>query len=132
MLVTVPREIVYVHEHNVLTAIVSGENDVEFVYPSSIWNLLTMPTVSGSPTPRDELVGAWAERMAESVPPAQQPLAERIVFGEGGVYDPALLEVHHDFIKDLGAALSRLSRDIDMLGRTVSRILEADSTPVPR
>lgn len=129
--VVVPREIVYVHEHNVLTAIVSGENDVEFVYPSSIWNLLTMPTVSGAPTPRDELVRAWAERMAESVPPAERPLAERIVFGEGGVYDPALLEMHHDFIKDLGAALSRLSRDIDMLGRTVSRILEADSTPIP-
>ena len=125
VLVRQPREIVYAHEHNILTPIVAGA-DPDFLYPTFVFSLLTMPVIRGGPTPRDELVAAWREAVEDTVAEDERALAESIVYGAGGMYHPRLLSLHQDLLQLLGGALDSLARDIDLLDRAVAIALEVD------
>lgn len=119
------RPVVYTHEHNILGPIVAGE-DPDFLYPTFLFRLLTLPPVGGGPTPRDELVAAWTERLDDAVAADERATVESILYGDGGVYDPNLLALHQDLLQSLGAALDSLARDIDLLARASAMALAVD------
>lgn len=123
VLVRVPREIHYVHEHNILRPIVIGE-DPELLYPIFVFRLLTLPTTDGEPTPREALIQAFTELIEGSVGEERRGLAEEIVYGVGGTYDPDLLSAHQEMLQELGAALDSFARDIDLLEHTLAIALE--------
>lgn len=125
VLLPAPQPIVYVHEHNVLRPLVSGE-DLELVFPTFVFRLLTLPRPSGAPTPRDELLATWDELVTEVVPADQRSLADEILYGDGGVYGPQLLALHQELLEELGATLDGLARDIDLLASVIAVVLAAD------
>ena len=125
VLVRQPREVTYVHEHNLLEPILDAE-DPELLYPTFVFRMLTLPAVGGGASPRDQLVTAWTEELADAVPPDRRELAEALLYRDGGVYDPALLDLHQSMLQELGAALDALARDIDLLARAVAIVLEED------
>lgn len=118
------REILYVHEHNILTPILRGD-DPEYYFPTFIFRLLTLPQANGAATPRDDLVSEWNTLIDEHVSSDDHAVAEQILFGAGGVHDPSLLALHEDLLQSLGASLDALARDIDLLTRTVEVALDA-------
>jgi len=123
VLIPRPRGILFVHEHNVLTPIRDG-TDPASAFPRFIFRLLDLPTVDGSPTPREELVSHWTRTLDEA-DVDDRPLVESVIFGAGGVYDFELLEAHAEMLQELGAALDALASDIDALGRVVAVLLRA-------
>ncbi|MBK8169652.1 MAG: hypothetical protein IPK60_04835 [Sandaracinaceae bacterium] len=123
------REIVYVHEHNILAPIVTGE-DPNLYFPTFVFRLLTLARAEGAPTPRDELIAEWTRLMDVVVESNQRATAELILFGEGGIYDPALLALYQSLLQELGATLDSLARDIDLLSRSIALALQpTSSTP---
>jgi hypothetical protein len=128
VLLPVPRPIVYEHAHNVLRPIIEGD-DERLLFPTFVFRLLTLPTADGGPTPRDELVATWETLFDDAVGEDRRALAESIVYGDGGVYDPRLLTLHEDLLEELGASLDALARDIDMLASVIAVVLAADAPP---
>lgn len=129
VLARLPREVTYVHEHNLLRPLLRGD-DPELLYPTFVFRMLTLPRAGGR-SPRDELLEGFEERIADEVPPERRELARALLFGEGGVYDPSLLALHQELLQELGAALDALARDIDLLARAVAIALEMDFDPTP-
>lgn len=123
VLVRVPREVHYVHEHNILQPLVMGE-DPELLYPIFVFRLLTLPSVGGEETPRETLVQTFTELIEGSVGEPRRAVAEEIVYGIGGIYDPDLLSAHQDMLQELGATLDSFARDIDLLEHTLAIALE--------
>lgn len=124
------RPVVYTHAHNILGPIVAGA-DPDFLYPTFLFNLLTLPPVGGGPTPRDELVESWTERLDDAIPADDRRTVESIVYGVGGIYDPNLLALHQEFLQSLGAALDSFARDIDLLSRAIGIALAVDFDAAP-
>jgi len=58
------RPAFFMHEHNLLAPIVRGA-DVDRLYPTFVFRLLTLPSVTAEPTPRDRLLAEWDEIMDE-------------------------------------------------------------------
>ncbi len=125
VLVRQPREVTYVHEHNLLEPVLDGQ-DPDLLYPTFVFRMLTMPSVGGGPSPRDRLVATWEDELGEAVSRDRRPLASEIVFRDGGVYDPSLLSAHQSMLQELGAELDAMARDIDLLARAVALALEMD------
>ncbi len=124
VLVPEPQPIVYEHAHNVLEPVHRGADD-DFVFPTFVFRLLTLPTAEGGPTPRDQLLSTWSTMIEDDVPSEQRALAEQILYGRGGVYGPRLLTLHQALLEELGATLDGLARDIDMLASSIAIILSA-------
>lgn len=129
------RPIVYLHERNVLSPIRDGE-DPQLVFPTFVFRMLTLPTIDGGATPRDEMLARWNELMAETVAPEERTLAEAILYGEGGVYDPQLLTLHENLLEQMGATLDAFAGDIDILTRALAILLRPrvapDAAPVQK
>lgn len=121
-----PRSVVFVHEHNLLRPIVEGE-DPERLYPTFVFRLLTLPTVDGSPTPREVLLAEWRATIAHAVPEDERERAEAVLFGVGGVYDPELLAVRQRLFESLESGADALARDIDRLLSASHALLDAPS-----
>ncbi len=124
VLVRTPREILYLHEHNLLEPIVAGD-DPELLYPVFVFRLLTMPDADGSPAPRERLLETYGRLIGDAIPDDRRALAEAIVFRGGGVYDPGLLALHEELLEELGATLDSFARDVDLLSHTVAIVLES-------
>jgi hypothetical protein len=125
VLAPVPQPILFEHEHNVLRPVLLGA-DEDYVFPTFVFRLLTLPAAEGEETPRDELLSAWSTMIGDAISEGERPLAAEILYGEGGVYDPQLLRLHQDMLEELGATLDGLARDIDMLASTIANVLAAD------
>lgn len=117
------RTVVFMHEHNLLTPIVRGE-DVDKLYPTFVFRLLTLPHVSGAPTPRETLLAEWRQLIAETIPTEERELAEAVLFGNGGVYDAELLALHRHLFETLESTADSLARDIDLLNAAVHETLD--------
>jgi hypothetical protein len=119
------RSVVFIHEHNLLTPIVSGE-DVDNLYPTFVFRLLTLPHVTGAPTPRETLLAEWRRLIAETLPADERERAEAVLFGNGGVYDAELLALHQRLFETLESTADSLQRDIDLLNAAVHGALDED------
>jgi hypothetical protein len=127
VVVPVPQPIVYEHAHNVLRPVLRGTDD-ELVYPTFVFRLLTLPLAEGGPTPRDELLETWRTMIADEIPTDRRALAEEIVYGDGGLYDPGLMRLHQSLLEELGATLDGLARDVDVLAGAIATVLSG-ATP---
>jgi hypothetical protein len=117
------RAIVFMHEHNLLTPIVRGE-DVDNLYPTFVFRLLTLPTVAGGLTPRETLLAEWQELIEKRVPTDERERAEAVLFGDGGVYDAELLALRQRLFETLESTADSLARDIDVLNAAVHGALD--------
>lgn len=118
--------VVFAHERNLFLPIVHGE-DPERLYPPFVFRLLTSPRTAGAPTPREQLLVDWQHIIDESIPPADRPLAQAVLYGAGGIYDGALVDVRERMYDALESQLNAIDRDFELLYRFTSRLLDDPS-----
>ncbi len=121
VLVPRPREISLAHQHNLLVPIARGE-DPERIYPSFVLRMLTMPSASAEPAPRDALLSRWGELIEESAG-GSRVLVEALLYGPGGVYDVRVAALRQALLEDLESTLDSLARHVDLLERSLARAL---------
>jgi hypothetical protein len=117
------RPLVFVHEHNLLGPIERGEDPLR-LYPTFVFRLLTLPTGTSEPPERDRLITAWHTLLAEHASGDELRTAEAIVWGDGGVYDADLLELHVEMLEQLETSLDAYARDIDRLSVSLAELLD--------
>jgi len=117
------RAVVFMHEHNLLAPIVRG-SDVDHLYPTFVFRLLTLPSVTTEPTPRDRLLAEWHDLLAEAIPTNERARAEAVLFGDGGVYDANLLALRQRLFETLESTVDSLARDVDLLNTAVHGALD--------
>jgi len=127
ILVPSPRPLVFVHEHNLLAPIASG-SDEGLLYPTFVFRLFTLPAEGGGGAPRDALLREWRATWGDSVDDPARPLAEAILYGAGGTYDPPLLALRMRLFEELETMLDSFSRHVDALSRGIADAL--DDEPV--
>lgn len=137
ILISVPNEIVSMHEHNLLAPVWTG-NDETLLYPTFVFRLLTLPVHGGAATPRDELLVGWRAHWEGAVDDSERATAETIMYGAGGTYDPDLLSVRRALYEDLRAKLWSFGQRVDELNEAIADAMEAeltrptdDATPPP-
>jgi hypothetical protein len=115
-----PRAIALSHVHNLLRPMARGE-DPERIYPSFVFRLLTLPTVSGAPTPREASRARWDGWIDEAE--ADRSLLEALLFGPGGTYDVRIAALRQALLEDLESTLDALARHVDLLERALAQAL---------
>jgi hypothetical protein len=130
--VLVPRErpLSLSHAHNLLSPMRRGE-DPGRVYPTFVFRMLTAPTASGEPTPRDALVARWDERI-DAAAGGDRALVEELLFGPGGVYDARIAALRQALLEDLESTLDSLARHVDLLQRSLAEALAPVGGTPPR
>jgi hypothetical protein len=119
------HSVVFMHEHNLLTPIASGE-DPDKLYPTFVFGLLALPHASGAPTPRETLLAEWQELIAKAIPTDERDRAEAVLFGDGGIYDAKLITLRQRLFETLESTADSLARDIDLLSTAVHGALDDD------
>lgn len=124
-------QVVFPHQHNLFIPIVRGE-DPDRLYPPFIFRLLTTPRTAGGRTPRDQLLVDWKNIIHDTIPPTDWPVAESLLYGPGGVYDGALVDVRERMFDALESQLNAFDQDLEVLYRFFGRLLDLpgiDSKP---
>jgi len=121
-LVAPKRRIVFVHEHNLLAPIDRGQ-DPDRIYPTFVYRLLTLPTPTGAPAPRDHLLGEWRQQLAQAVPAGRRAVVSSLIWGVGGVYDDDVLAFRLRLFEELESTLDSFARDVDLLAVTLAHVL---------
>ena len=116
------REIVFVHERNILAPLERGA-DPDHLYPTFVFRMLTLPPVTAATSPRDRLVDQWRAQLEESVPSPRRAVAASLLWGEGGVYNDEVLALRRRLYEELESSVDSFSRDIDLLTATLAREL---------
>lgn len=116
------REIVLPHRRNLLAPIARGR-DPEFLYPTFVFRMLTLPLPDGT-TPRAALLARFDEILAGSVEAEERARAEALLFGDGGTYDIRLLEAREKMLDELESTISAFGRDLEILDRFLGRTLD--------
>lgn len=129
-LVREPRASLYLHEHNVLTPIVTGD-DPDMIYPVFVFRLLTLPAVDAGPTPREALAALFDDLLHDGASEDELDVAREVLYGAGGIYDEDLLRAHQEHLRELGATLDSFAREIDTLTETLASTLEMDFADPP-
>lgn len=121
----VPRRdrVVFPHAHNLLVPIVRGE-DPDGLYPPFVFRLLMTPRAPDGRTPRDELLADWKNIVRGAIPAAERALAEAALYGKGGVYDGALVDVRERMFDALESQLNAFDQDLEVLYRFFERLLD--------
>ncbi len=114
------------HPRNLLRPIVEGTNP-NHIFPGFVFRLLTLPTLDGSPTPREEMLTRWRADM-EALPAEERAGAARLLFGDGGVYSPALMQLRQTMLDQLEARLNAITREVELLERYLLRATSADTS----
>lgn len=122
-----PREIVFVREHNLLAPMITG-SDPDRLYPSFVFRMLTLPTTSGAPTPRDELLATWRDLTSEAVPASRRATVDALLYGVGGTYDADALALRRRLLEALESTLDAQARDIDDLSLALATALDGQET----
>lgn len=120
------RAVVFPHERNLLAPIVSGE-DPEGLYPTFVFRMLTTPEPSHGDTQREEILEDWARILDEEIAPEQQALAERVLYGDGGLYDERLVDVRERMFDVLESHVNAVDRELELLYRYSARLVEAST-----
>ena len=117
------------HPRNRLTPLWLGA-DPDHLYPSFVFRMLTFSPVPGSRSPRDELLETWRHKLDEQwTDPAERAAAERLLLGEGGVYDDDLLTLRAEMFEGLESAVNGMTRDLELLNRALVRVLASPLVP---
>ena len=117
------------HPRNRLTPVWLGA-DPEHLYPSFVFRMLTFPAAAGGRSPRDQLLETWHEKLEEQVSDAaERAEAERLLLGDGGVYDDDLLTLRAEMFEGLESAVNGMTRDLELLNRSLVRVLASPLVP---
>jgi hypothetical protein len=119
-----PEAIYLEHGRNLLAPIISGE-DPAHLFPTFVFRLLTLPRRDGS-TRRDALLERFEQILRHAVDEPDLPRAEALVYGEGGVYDVALLDAREEMMDELESAVSAILRDLELVERYLGRTLDGE------
>ncbi len=109
------REIVLDHPRNLMTPIVTGQ-DPDHIYPSFVFNLLTLPQESGPP-PGDLLRTQLNAILDAAVDPQERVRAAALMYGTGGTYDRRLLDARESMLDEVERTVAAFSRDLEVLSR---------------
>lgn len=123
-----PHPIVFIHEHNLLAPIERGE-DPDHLYPTFVFRMLSLPTVTGAPSPREHLRTTWRDQIANEVPSGRRAIASALLWGGGGVYDEARLALRKRMFEELESTLDSFARDIDLLAATLAQLIDVEPPP---
>ena len=115
------RAVLYPHPRNLLAPIAAGA-DPDGLYPTFVLRLLTAPSLDDRPTPHQELLRDWRRLLEAHVPPSRRALAERVLYGHGGVYDADLIDLREQMFDVLESHLNSLYRDLELLYRFTDRL----------
>ncbi len=112
------------HPRNRLTPVVARGADPDHLYPSFVFRMLTLPAAGGSRSPRDQLLETWNRKLDEELSDAaERAAAERLLLGDGGVYDDDLLTLRAEMFEGLESAVNGMTRDLELLNRALVRVL---------
>ncbi len=104
--------------------------DPDHLYPSFVFRMLTFPGAGGGRSPRDQLLETWRRKLDEELPEAaERGAAERLLLGEGGVYDDELLTLRAEMFEGLESAVNGITRDLELLNRALVRVLASPFMP---
>jgi len=104
--------------------------DPDHLYPSFVFRMLTFPAAAGGRSPRDQLLETWRRKLDEqSSDAADRSAAERLLLGQGGVYDDDLLTLRADMFEGLESAVNGMTRDLELLDRSLVRVLGSPMVP---
>jgi hypothetical protein len=117
------RAVLFTHERNLLTPIVSGE-DPDGLYPSFVFRMLSMPNAEGGPSIREQILADWKRLLDEGLPDRQRVLAEAVLYGEGGVYDERLLDLREQMFDVLESHINAIDQELNLLYRYSARLAE--------
>lgn len=120
------RAVVFPHPRNLLAPVFRGE-DPRGLYPTFVFRMLTAPSLGDGSTMRDEVLRAWDRLIREGVPPGQRALAEAVLYGEGGIYDAALVDVREQMFDVLESHINAIDHELELLYRFSGRFAEADA-----
>jgi hypothetical protein len=121
------RRVLFPHAHNLFVPIVRGE-DPERLYPPFVFRLLTTPRAPGNVAPREQLLAAWKDIIADTIPAEDRRLAETVLYGRGGVYDGALVDARERMFDALESQLNGFDQDLETLYRYFGRLLDLPAT----
>jgi hypothetical protein len=122
--------VVFAHRRNLFLPIVDGD-DPERLYPPFVFRLLTTPRTPGGPTPRDQLLADWRHIIDDAIPAADRRLAEAVLYGAGGIYDGALVDVRERMYDAIESQLGAIDRDFEVLYRFIGVLLGEPVTGPP-
>ncbi len=106
----------YLHPHNLLAPIASGQ-DPERLYPTFVRRLLNAPAEPGRPSPREELLATFERKIAKTYPPGEHRRVREILYGAGAIYDQRLIRLREEMYDQLESTLSAFARDFELLSR---------------
>lgn len=116
------RRIVFMHEQNLLAPIESGR-DPDHRYPTFVFRLLTLPTPTGAPAPREVLIEGWRRRIEQSVVSTRRAAVASLLWGAGGVYDDDVLVLRRRLYEELESSVDSFARGVDVLTVTLAQVL---------
>jgi hypothetical protein len=115
------------HAHNILVPMAHGE-DAGGIYPLFVFRMLTLPTASGQPTPRDDLLERWSD-LIENAAAGDRAFLERLLYGAGGIYDAEAMRLRVSLLAELEITLDSLARHVDELTRALHLALGEGESP---
>lgn len=115
------RPVVFLHEHNLLTPILTGEDPFE-LYPKFVFRMLLMPS-EGGPSIRDEILEDWQHLLDEGLPSSQRAIGEVVLYGDGGLYDERLLSLREQMFDVLESHINAIARELGLLYRYSARLV---------
>jgi hypothetical protein len=120
-LVHVEQSLWFEHPRNRLAPLWRGE-DPEHLYPTFVFRLLTADDLDAGVGTSAALRAAWGEQIA-SLPAPRAANAERLLFGDGGVYLEQELALRAEMFASIESAVQGIVRDVELLGRSLVRTL---------
>ncbi|MFT3925919.1 MAG: hypothetical protein QM778_25475 [Myxococcales bacterium] len=123
----VPKQhtVPYLHPHNLLAPIASGHDD-DRIYPTFVRRLLSTPPGPNQPSPREDLLHSFDEKIAKTYPSSEHERVRQLLYGTGAVYDQTLIDLRESMYDALEAKLSAFAREFELLNRYLVNVTGAD------
>jgi hypothetical protein len=116
------------HDPNLLAPVFTGA-DPDHLFPTFVFRMLTLPDLGPRGSPRARLLDDWNADFADVG--VERAVAERLLYGSGGAYTPALAEARVQHLERLESTLESLARDLELLSRFVVQKLFGPPLSVP-
>jgi hypothetical protein len=115
------------HPRNRLAPIWRGE-DPEHLYPTFVFRMLSADDPDSGGRASAALTANWRDQIAGL---ARTQTAERLLFGDGGVYLEQELALRAEMFSSIESAVQGVARDVELLGRSLVRTLTTPLQPAP-